>query len=87
MTFHPTKVLLKPYVTEKTLLMIEKENKLTFIIGKDATKSQVKHAVENLFDVKVDKVNITISRYGKKAIIKLKKEYSAEELGMRLGIF
>ncbi len=87
MTFHPTKVLLKPYVTEKTLLMIEKENKLTFIIAKDATKSQVKHAVENLFDVKVDKVNITISRYGKKAIIKLKKEYSAEELGMRLGIF
>ncbi len=87
MTFHPTKVLLKPYVTEKTLLMIEKENKLTFIVAKDATKSQVKHAVENLFDVKVDKVNITISRYGKKAIIKLKKEYSAEELGMRLGIF
>ena len=87
MTFHPTKVLLKPYVTEKTLLMIEKENKLTFIIAKDATKSQVKHAVENLFDVKVDSVNVTVSRYGKKAIIKLKKEYSAEELGMRLGIF
>ena len=87
MTFHPTKVLLKPYVTEKTLLMIEKENKLTFIIAKGATKTQVKHAVENLFDVKVDSVNITISKYGKKAIIKLKKEYSAEELGMRLGIF
>ncbi len=87
MTFHPTKVLLKPYVTEKTLLMIEKENKLTFIIAKDARKSQVKHAIENLFSVKVDSVNITISRYGKKAIIKLKKEYSAEELGMRLGIF
>lgn len=87
MTFHPNEIILKPYVTEKTLLMIEKENKLTFIVTKSATKTQVKHAVENLFGVKVDKVNIVISRYGKKAIVKLKKEYSAEELGMRLGIF
>ena len=87
MTFHPNGVILKPYVTEKTLLMIEKENKLTFIVAKGATKMQVKHAVENLFGVKVDKVNMTISRYGKKAIVKLKPEYSAEELGMRLGIF
>ncbi len=87
MTFHPNEVILKPYVTEKTLLMIEKENKLTFIVAKNATKTQVKHAVENLFGVKVDKVNIVISKYGKKAIVKLKKEYSAEELGMRLGIF
>ena len=87
MTFHPNEVILKPYVTEKTLLMIEKENKLTFIVAKNATKSQVKHAVENLFGVKVEKVNMVISKYGKKAIVKLKKEYSAEELGMRLGIF
>ncbi len=87
MTFHPNEVLLKPYVTEKTLLMIEKENKLTFIVVKSATKSQVKHAMEKLFNVKVDKVNFIISKYGKKAIIKLNKEYSAEELGVRLGIF
>ncbi len=87
MTFHPNEVILKPYVTEKTLLMIEKENKLTFIVAKNATKTQVKHAVENLFGVKVDRVNIVISKYGKKAIVKLKPEYSAEELGMRLGIF
>ncbi len=87
MTFHPTEVILKPYVTEKTLLMIEKENKLTFIVAKNATKTQVRHAVENLFDVEVEKININITKYGKKAIVKLKKDYSAEELGMRLGIF
>ncbi len=87
MTFHPTEVILKPYVTEKTLLMIEKENKLTFIVAKNATKTQVRHAVENLFDVEVEKINMNITKYGKKAIVKLKKDYSAEELGMRLGIF
>ncbi len=87
MTFHPTKVIIKPYVTEKTLLLIEKENKLTFIIRRSATKTQVKHAIEQLFNVEVEQVNTYITKYGKKAIVKLKKGYSAEEVGMRLGIF
>ncbi|MCD6275987.1 MAG: 50S ribosomal protein L23 [Thermoplasmata archaeon] len=87
MTFDPNEVIIKPYVTEKSLLMIEKENKLTFIVRRSATKIQIKHAVEKLFDVKVEKVNTYITRYGKKAIVKLAKEYSAEEIGMRMGIF
>ncbi len=87
MTFDPNEVIIKPYVTEKSLLMIEKENKLTFIVRRSATKTQIKHAVEKLFDVKVVKVNTYITRYGKKAIVKLAKEYSAEEVGMRMGIF
>ncbi len=87
MTFDPNEVIIKPYVTEKSLLMIEKENKLTFIVRRSATKTQIKHAVEKLFDVKVEKVNTYITRYGKKAIVKLAKEYSAEEVGMRMGIF
>ncbi len=87
MTFEPSEVILKPYVTEKALLMIEKENKITFIVRRNATKSQIKHAVEKLYDVKVVKVNTYLTKYGKKAIVKLAKEYSAEELGMRLGIF
>ena len=87
MTFHPNEILLKPYVTEKTLLMIEKENKLTFVVIKDATKAQVRQAMEKLFSVEVEKVNFMVSKYGKKAIITLKKDYNAEELGMRLGIF
>ncbi len=87
MTFHPNEVIIKPYVTEKVLMAIEKENKLVFIVAKNATKTQVKQAVEKLFNVKVDQVNINITRYGKKAIVKLKKEYNAEEIGLRIGIF
>ena len=87
MTFHPNEVIIKPYVTEKTLMALEKENKLTFIVVKNATKTQAKQAVEKLFNVKVEQVNINITRYGKKAIVKLKKEYSAEEIGLRIGIF
>ncbi len=87
MTFHPNEIIIKPYVTEKTLMAIEKENKLIFIVTKSATKTQVKQAVEKLFNVKVDQVNINITKYGKKAIVKLKKEYNAEEIGLRIGIF
>ncbi len=80
-------VIIKPWVTEKTLRMIEKENKLTFIVRKDANKMEIKQAVEKIFGVKVVQVNTMITKHGKKAIVKLAKEYSAEEIGMRLGIF
>ena len=87
MTFHPNEVIIKPYVTEKTLLLIEKENKLTFTVTKFATKTQIKNAVERLFNVKVEKVNTYITKYGKRAVVKLAEEHAAEEVGMRLGIF
>ena len=80
-------VILKPWVTEKTLRMIETENKLTFIVRKDANKMEIKQAVEKIFGVKVEKVNTVITKHGKKAIVKLTKEYSAQDIGMRLGIF
>ncbi|MEM3325066.1 MAG: 50S ribosomal protein L23, partial [Thermoplasmata archaeon] len=44
-------VIIKPYVTEKTMMLIEKENKLTFIVRRDANRSQVKWAVEKIFNV------------------------------------
>ena len=87
MTFHPNEVILKPYVTEKTLLLIEKENKLSFIVVKSATKTQIKNAIERLFGVKVEKVTTCFTKYGKRAIVKLAEEHAAEEVGMRLGIF
>ncbi len=87
MTFHPNEVIIKPYVTEKTLLLIEKENKLTFTVTKRATKTQIKNAIERLFNVKVENVNTYITKYGKRAIVKLSEEHAAEEVGMRLGIF
>ena len=80
-------VIKKPYVTEKTMMLIEKENKLTFIVRRDANRSQVKWAVEKIFNVKVEKINILITREGKKAVVKLKPEYRADEIAVRIGIF
>jgi len=67
--------------------MIEKENKITFIVNRNATKHDVKRAVEKLYNVKVEKVNTVITRDGsKKAFVKLSPEYSASDLAVKLGI-
>jgi large subunit ribosomal protein L23 len=56
-------VILAPVITEKATLLSE-ENKVVFKVAKDATKPQIKMAVEKLFDVKVTAVN-TLVRKGK----------------------
>jgi large subunit ribosomal protein L23 len=57
MSLHPNEVLLAPVVSEKSYSLIT-DRKYTFKVHKDAHKTQVRQAVEELFDVKVQKVNI-----------------------------
>ncbi len=84
----PYKVIIRPLVTEKAVSLIEKENKLTFIVDRRATKQDIKRAVEETFNVKVEKVNTLITPRGeKKAYVKLKPEYDASEIAARLGLF
>lgn len=83
----PHTILLHPYVTEKTLNLMENHNALMFVVKEGATKPQIKSAFEELFEVKVERINVKHSRFGKQAIIKLTKDYSAEDVGMRIGIF
>ncbi len=61
-------VILSPIVTEKATAASEK-NKVVFKVRLDATKTEIKHAVEKLFEVKVKGVN-TIIRKGKKKIFR-----------------
>ena len=88
-------VILHPYVTEKTMNAmsgtpnqdLRDGNRLEFVVRKDAKKPDIKKAFEERFEAKVDKINIKLMKDGKHAIIKLKEGYSAEEIGMRIGIF
>jgi len=82
------KIIKKPLITEKTFDLIEKENKLVFIVNRKANKSQIKKAIEKLHNVKVIKVNTMITPKGeKKAFVKLHPEYSAQDIAIDLGIF
>ncbi len=91
-------IILKPVLTEKAFgEMSDKSGnptkKYTFIVATSATKTQIKQAVEKLFDVKVESVN-TVSRKGKlkrmgrnegytpdtkKAVVQLKADSKAIE--------
>ena len=57
MSLHPQEVLLAPVVSEKSYSLIE-DGKYAFRVHKDAHKTQVRQAVEELFDVKVVGVNV-----------------------------
>jgi large subunit ribosomal protein L23 len=83
----PYEVILYPLMTESASLMVERENKLVFIVNLEATKLDVKKAVEELYEVKVEKVNIVITPNGeKKAFVKLSPEYKAADVAIKLGI-
>ena len=83
----PYRVIYHPWVTEKSQRQMEEENKLEFIVRKEATKHEIKVDFEKLYDVKVAKVNNMLCKDGKHAIIKLTEGYSAEDIGMRIGVF
>jgi large subunit ribosomal protein L23 len=56
-SLHPNQVLLAPVVSEKSY-SLQDDRKYTFKVHKDAHKTQIRQAVEELFDVKVENVNI-----------------------------
>ena len=59
----PHNVLIRPVVSEKSYSLMD-ENVYVFVVDPSATKVDVRHAVEQAFGVKVDKVN-TLTRKGK----------------------
>ena len=91
MSLHPNQVLLAPVVSEKSYSLIT-DRKYTFKVHKDAHKTQIRQAVEELFEVEVESVNIVKvqpkpkrrgytrgSKPGwKKAIVKLREGHEIE---------
>jgi len=62
-------VLLAPHVSEKSALMADAAGQYVFKVVSSATKTEVKQAVESLFDVKVQSVNM-INLKGKRKVFK-----------------
>ena len=93
----PYDILVMPWITEKTLEarrvsdpdigFLQNNNRIEFIVHRDATKAQINRAVEDLFEVKVAKVNTRITITGKHASVRLAEGYDAEEAALKLGAF
>lgn len=80
------KIVVRPYLTERTFEQIERDNKLCFIVQDTASKTQIAGAVEVLYEVKVRGVNTTRTLKGKKAFVRLEEEGSAAALATKLGL-
>jgi len=83
----PYDIVFHPYVTEKTMNFMDKNNALEFVVRRIADKKQIKEAVEKLFEVKVKDVKTRITKHGKHAVVTFMPEFKAEDIGMRIGIF
>lgn len=83
----PYEIIYHPWVTEKTQMNMEAENKLEFIVNRRATKTEIKAAIEVLYEVKVAKINTRMAKEGKHATVKLAKPFKAGEIGTRIGVF
>ncbi|MFH1234331.1 MAG: 50S ribosomal protein L23 [Candidatus Diapherotrites archaeon] len=80
-------IILYPLITEKAVDSIEKDNKIAFIVGKKATKPEIKNQIEKEFNVKVESVNVLNDMKGRKrAIVKIAKEFKANDIAMKLGV-
>ncbi|MDP2628538.1 MAG: 50S ribosomal protein L23 [Nanoarchaeota archaeon] len=77
---------LKPIITEKAVMMIERENVLTFVLDKNMDKDEIKKEVEEIFNVKVEKIRTLIRGNKKQAYVKLKKEFPAIDLATKLEL-
>lgn len=76
---NPREIIVRPVVTERSTELADDRGAYTFIVNRDANKIEIKNAVEQLFDVKVDNVRTANYRgkwrrvgsaYGKKASYK-----------------
>lgn len=81
-------IIEKPHLTEKSMNAIDQNNELTFKVRRTASKSQIKTALEELYEIKVERVNTHITSRGEKiAFIKLEAEHSAEDIAVKMGVF
>ncbi|HMK82285.1 MAG TPA: 50S ribosomal protein L23 [Candidatus Bathyarchaeia archaeon] len=76
-----------PLLSEDAVTLLEAENKITFIVDLRSDKHDIKRAIEELYEVRVEKVSTLITPEGdKKAFVKLTPDFKAADLAVRLGI-
>ena len=76
-----------PLSTEKAIRLMESENKLVFVVDKKATKQEIKKAIEDTFNVKVEQISTINDFKGrKKAYVRFSSETPAIDLATRLGL-
>lgn len=80
-------VVKHPLSTEKSIRLMESENKLIFSVDRKSSKTEIKQAIQDMFNVKVTKVNTFITPKGeKRAYVQFSEENPAIDIATQLGL-
>jgi ribosomal protein uL23 len=83
----PYAIIKNPLSTEKSIKMMEAENKLIFLVHEKANKKTIKEAIEKLFKVKVTGVRTFTNAKGqKRAYVRLSDETPAIDIATEIGM-
>lgn len=83
----PHTIIKYPLSTEKSIRLMESENKLIFVVDKKATKKEIKKSIEEMFKVSVDNVNTFVSPEGeKRAYVKFSQKNPAIDIATQMGL-
>ena len=80
------KIIIRPYITEKTFAQVENEQKICFIVKRDATKMMIKNAVKALYNENSININTARTVYGKKAFVQFESVEKARDLATKIGM-
>ena len=80
------KIILHPYITEKTFELVETEKKICFIVERTASKISIKNAIQTLYEQKALTINTSRTIYGKKAFVEFESVDVARDLATKIGM-
>ena len=80
------KIIVRPYVTENTFAQVENEQKICFIVKRDATKMMIKNAIKALYNENSININTARTVYGKKAFVQFESVEKARDLATKIGM-
>ena len=82
----PYKIVKYPLSTEKSIRLMESQNKLIFVVDIDADKKMIKNAVEKMLKAKVKNVRTYVQNGEKRAYVKFSNESPAIDIATQLGL-
>lgn len=81
-------VIKRPHITEKSMDLMDFENKMQFVAEPDADKDEIAEEIERAYDAEVADVNTATTMTGeKKATVKFEDEDVAMDIASRMGAF
>ena len=80
------KIIINPHITEKTFELVETQKRICFMVEKTASKTDIKKAIETLYEESPINVNTARTIVGKKAFIEFESVDKARDLATKIGM-